>query len=372
MLRSDDEWLALADAFYTASLGDDWYSALEALALATGSRAGELIGVGSDKSIPFNVVTDLGEDWRQDFIAIGGGDPSVNPFVRNGGRAPELHVLQSAEFITPEERRKSRFMVEFASRHDMAHICLSPLVKNDGGLVGLAVLRSTSQGEIDAKQREVFTTIAPHVRAAVRMQMALEHQGAELMAGALETVGQAVFICDRLGQVRAMTAKAESIVGVGKSLKLRRGVLTALSRSETAALHIAIAKAVRGSTVSEAPSVSTLAVRGVDNGCVVLEVMPLPRREHTFGFEPRALVVCNQRRDCGDQIQSLLQSIHGLTTAEATVALMLAEGCSPERISAMRNTSLATVRTQIRAIYSKTGIHRQNELANLVATLRSG
>lgn len=149
MIQCDESWLSVADAFQAAALGaGSWLDALSKLAAATGSRAGQLIGLGAGHTVPFNWVTDFGRDWEEEFVAIGGGDPAANPFVRAGVQAAALKVLTSADFVTREERRSNHFL-DFTRRHDMPYICLTPLIKEGGTLVGLAVLRSANQGETD-------------------------------------------------------------------------------------------------------------------------------------------------------------------------------------------------------------------------------
>lgn len=66
---------------------------------------------------------------------------------------------------------------------------------------------------------------------------------------------------------------------------------------------------------------------------------------------------------------SLLQRLYGLTKSEAQVALlaMRGEGLSP--IAEKLSVSLTTVRTHLRHVFEKTGIHRQAELVRLLATL---
>lgn len=60
-----------------------------------------------------------------------------------------------------------------------------------------------------------------------------------------------------------------------------------------------------------------------------------------------------------------------LTGAEAKVASMIAAGSSPEEIAGDLQVSRETVRNQIKAIFGKTGTHRQSELAALVARTRA-
>lgn len=59
----------------------------------------------------------------------------------------------------------------------------------------------------------------------------------------------------------------------------------------------------------------------------------------------------------------LLRLQFGLTETEAAVAQQIAAGLGPEAIAAEHGTSLNTVRSQLKAVMSKTGTQRQNELA---------
>jgi len=371
MLCSDERWLSVTDAFYSAAIdGKGWNTALEGLAAASGSRAGELIGLGSAHTVPFNWVTDLGPDWVEAFLAIGGGDPRINPYVRVGSQARELEVLSSGQFISAEERRNGFFMNEHAVPWGLEYCCLTPLVKQAGMLVGLAVLRSGRQGEISEHQRAVFASIAPHVRAAVRMQMALEHQGAAIMANALESLSLAVFICDQLGTVRSMTPAAEKIVSQGTGLRLRQARLHANDPAETRALTDAIAVAAAGMRRPGNPLFGTVPLRSGPSP-LVLEVVPVPPRECNFGFEPRVLVVVRGTQPDTTRLRGLLQLLHGLTDAESDVAVHLTNGLAPEAVAAARHTSVGTVRAQIRSLYAKLGVSRQSELVSRLNQLKN-
>lgn len=371
MVQCDEDWLSVADSFQAAAIGNgSWQDALSGLARATGSRVGELIGIGSANAVPFNWVTGLGQDWVEEFVAIGGGDPAINPIVRNGAQAPVLKVLSSADFITPEERRNNVFLADHCRRHDIPHACLTPLIKESGMLVGLAVLRSARQGEIDARERAVFASLASHVRAAVKTQMALEHQGALLVAGAMEALSMAVFVCDRLGTVKAMTPAAETLASKGEAIRLKSGQLSGVWQIETTALTDAIDMAADVVTPPGGPRCSTVLMRGNAAQPLALDVVPLPRRNYAFDFEPRVLVVVRASESNAERTQLLLQSAYHLTAAEADVALRLSRGQSPETIADARGVSVGTVRVQIRTIFSKLDVHRQSELVARIKHLQ--
>ena len=64
-----------------------------------------------------------------------------------------------------------------------------------------------------------------------------------------------------------------------------------------------------------------------------------------------------------------LRAMFGLGAAEAEVALHLAEGMEVEAVAARRGTSVATVRSQIRAVLAKTATKGLRELSTLLLAM---
>ena len=58
-----------------------------------------------------------------------------------------------------------------------------------------------------------------------------------------------------------------------------------------------------------------------------------------------------------------------LTAAEARVARLIGGGLSPAEAASQIGNAEATVRTLLKRVYSKAGVERQSQLANLVARL---
>ena len=61
--------------------------------------------------------------------------------------------------------------------------------------------------------------------------------------------------------------------------------------------------------------------------------------------------------------------LFGLSKAEAELAIALLEGKHVEEIALERHVALSTVRSQLRSILRKTGLHRQGELVQLLGQL---
>lgn len=365
MLHNDEQWLSLADAFQSAAVtGNGWYAALDSLAKATGSRTGQLIHIGDDATVPLNIMTDLDPACNEAFIAMGGGDPRINPRVRAGMAAPTLRVLAESDFITQDECDRDPHYQEFAVPYDVPFICLSTLDRTPGMLTGLAVVRSKRDGHITEPQRSVFASLAPHVRAAVRTQNALEGHGAALLAGAMEALSIPAFVCDRAGFVRELTPAAEQLVQSSRGLQLKEGRLRACQASDAKALDDAIGRAAQGHVRPGAPLLRTVVVRVGDQDAapVVLDVIALPAQVSELTFTPRVLVVARGQNSTVERKAAILQAAFGMTNAESDIALQLCAGKTPETIATTRKVAVGTVRAQIKALLPKTGVKRQIEL----------
>jgi DNA-binding CsgD family transcriptional regulator len=369
LVRDDGHWVQLTDRFHAAAIdGKGWYPALEGLAEATGSVSGELICLGNDAAVHLNIMTNTSPELLEAFVAGAGGDPTVNPRVKAGMEAPVLQPRAESDFITPDEHKRHPHYQEFARPFDIPYICLATLDRPQDGLIGLAVTRTEKQGHINAQQRHVFASLAPHVRAAVRTHIALEGHGDALLSGALEAISIPAFICDGAGRVRELTPAAEAVVSSGRGLQLRGGSLRACLPADTQALTDAIANAVsklgRGSVAG--PRNGTVIVRrsAQDTAPLLLDVIALPHHRFGFTFVPRVLVLLRGEgvSVANDRRTTILRSVYGMTAAETEIALELLAGKSPEDIAAGRAASVATVRTQIKSVLTKAGARRQIEL----------
>ncbi len=372
MILDDQHWLSLVDSFQAAAFGrTDWYGALDNLAEATGSAHGQLIGLGADAAVPFNVVTKVDAGHTKAFAEAGGGNPLVNPRVNAGMNASVLQVLAESDFITPDEYKRNAHYQEFAVPMGIPYICLTTLERRDGMLIGLAVLRDKEQGHITDRQRHAFSSLAPHVRAAVRTQLALEGDGAALLVGAMEALSIPAFVCDRAGLVRALSPAAENLIAMDRGLKLKLGCLRAINPVDNKALVDAVNLAARGAVVGEPPLLNTVIIRhGPQNELsMVLDVIALPARQFEFSFAPRVLVLARGERGRDGRRAALLQAAYALTSAETDIAIQICDGKSPEEIAEARGVSVGTVRIQIKSILAKLGVKRQVELVARVSQL---
>ena len=359
---------ALANAFLSAPFeADGWDAALKRLAGETRSNRVQLIAFGGPRTFPFNWVTDPMPGFNEEFASIEGGSPAVN--WRVACASAPLELAWEDHYDEARRRLKSEVYDEFAERHDMPHGCQTVLFQTPEVFYGLAALRSRTDRPTTEADRNVFAHAAPHVLTAVKLQQALEHQGAAMIAGAFEAMNTAVFVCDRDGHVQALTCAAEAKLRKPGGLRLIRNKLVADRPDDDRALQSALRCVLDDSIPTPGGfqfwlQADPIALHG--NRC---EVLPLPRKEWTFGFEPRAIVAWHVSADIGETRQQQLRDLLGLTQAEAEIAILAANGSSREEIARTRGATANTVGSQLKSIFAKADVTREAELVALVNRL---
>jgi DNA-binding CsgD family transcriptional regulator len=360
MVTGDAQWLATIDAFHSAALGElSWEAALARFAQATGSRSAQLVGHHSNTSVVFNVWTNMDPA----LYATHADTVSINPRVKLAEVVPVLRIVSDMDFITTEQMRRDTFYQEYLYPFDIPFICLTPVEKSNGAVVALGAIRSRREGHISREQREIFASLAPHVRSAVRTHLALEGQSTAVLMGAMDALTMSVFVCDRSGRVRSLTPSAEALVSSDRGLQLKAGQLTPYAPADAKALGDAIDAAAIGLARMGPPATRTVIIRGRDPDLapLVLDVFPLASRSVGFNFDPRVLIVARGSRG-STRRAAVLQAAYALTPAEIRIAQLLAEGQSAELIAARRGVAVGTVRAQIKTIMAKVGVRRQVEL----------
>lgn len=343
-----------------------WVAALEALASATHSARAQLIGVGGPAQIIFNHVANPGDNQHAtEFVAINGGSPDVN--WRVALATQPFAVVHEAQYQALRGHRQFGVYNDFARKYDIMHGCQMVLANDASGLLALTTLRSEADGMSSPDDLALFGAIAPTVLKAIRLQQAVEHQGANLLAGALEAMDAAAILLGSAGTVIAMTPAAADLAGSQEVLAVRGGILRATDRASDARLQKGLAKLLGPASGMTAGRLWLASPNAASRG-LVCELFGLPARDWNFGAAPTVLVSL-RRLDGGDADITMLRQAFDLSPAEAEIAVLLAQGLSRDEIALRRQVSSQTVASQIKAIFRKADVRRQAQLVALVARL---
>lgn len=371
MIRDDDEWFSLTDAFMSAALGiRTWHPALERLADATGSAAAQLIELSVDGSVAYNLFTGLDPEIHVQYLAQDRARPVVNPRARASHHARVLRAVAESDFISAEEHANDPHYNEFARPWNIPYSCLVPVARDARSQVVLAVFRTEAQGHIGAKERAHFEAASGHVHGALRAQRALADQASGLAAGTLDALSLAAFVCTVDGRVTSITRGAEAAAPLGDFLLVSGGMLQAANPRDAAALAEAIRRA-GNPLVRPGPPVATALLLHARRDPVLTIAVDVFRMPGTPAeTEARVLVVVRGARRRRGDLAPLLRHACGLTEAEADVALALADGKDLEEIAGARRVGVATIRSQMKSLFAKLGVRRQAELVARLQSLR--
>lgn len=355
-------------AFLEAPFSEDgWLNALRLFAQATRSSRAQLIGIGDGATL-FNFMTDIDPCYQSEFLEIEAYRPDVNWRVAAVGRP--MKIVSELEYATTRAHMVSDIYDDHCHKWGGMFGAQTTLAEGNDGLIGLAIIRGEEEGKTNTHDRRVFADGAEHALAAVRMQRAMAHRGVQLLTGTLESLGLAAFLLDRDGRVAALTPQADALVSAqdGAVLRLRGGTLEAFRSNSV--LRTAIEQAL-APTMERSGQVQQIWLDSIreDTSGLRCEVIRLPRREFSFGFDPRVMLVMRSAADLPELALAPLRQALGLTKAEAQIAIRLANGAPRDTIAAERSSSPSTLATQIRSILSKGDVTREAELVALVNRL---
>jgi DNA-binding CsgD family transcriptional regulator len=357
----NDAW---ADLFLSAALEPHlWGDAIQAMARATGSRHGQLIGFGPGAAA-FNWISDIDESVIARSAAIDQHTPDLNFRIAADLVPGRPDIVHEAHYDIARKNLRADDYLDLCSDLDIFDGCHTRLVADRASMIGLALLRDSKDGRTGEEERAVFAAIAGHARTAVRLQKAIEEQGFALLAGTFEAMDRACWLLDATGRVGGMTPRADSLL-TSSRIRIVDGWLASDRPNESRA----ILRSVR--SVIERPGQPADPVALADEGggvAIMLEFHPLPARPWSLPFAPRAIAIARVGAPTDRHVQLLMRSFR-LTPAEADIAIRLAMGQTRPEIAAARGVSVGTLKVQLRSVYEKTGCNRESQLVRLVGLL---
>ena len=102
---------------------------------------------------------------------------------------------------------------------------------------------------------------------------------------------------------------------------------------------------------------------------LVLKALPVPPAARSPFLGARAVLVLNDLEGTAAVNPDMLGKVFELTPAQARLAGKLATGSSMETAAAEMGVTVETARSHLKAIFSRTGTHRQGELVALLNRL---
>ena len=309
-------------------------------------------------------------------------DPWAREGVRKGLMRTHNTVTDQA-LISQHDLQKEEIYPDLLVPMDTARICCHVVTVDEDSTIPrtyLSLYRGAGSRPFSEEERRLLNLLGPHVGQALRLSYRLDfaEMSRQSAYDALHEVRCGVVLLDVDKRIVFMNKRAEPLCA-GKRGLLAGGPLVegmtlhAIRSREDARLQRAIDAALRALVPLQEhqTAVGKVAIHAPDGSTAsVATVIPLPMSMRApTGPQARVVVFVDDLSSKRSTDDELLGTLYGLSPAECRVARALLTGDQPKLIADRFGVSENTIRTQIKAVYAKTGTRRMAVLIKLLSQL---
>lgn len=276
--------LALMNAPFEA---DGWRRAVDLVAKATGSGAAHLAAFGGPMFLSLDIFVGRDSERVDNYFSAPEACGAGNWRIRAVGRP--MTIQHERHYAEARASGGTEAYDDAVAALDMRLGCQSALINDQRNFLGLALLRGRREGPTDDIAYGRFQHLIRQVHRAVRVQLALDGEAAELMLGDLATMHCRLILLDRHGCLAALTPPAEELLDDQGPARLAGLQLQLCHAEEDRQLHRAMGRLL-ASDDGRGPVVHEMRVGRSEpfpHGQWQLSIIRLPLREHGLGFEPQ-------------------------------------------------------------------------------------
>lgn len=339
-----------------------WQQSLHTLSNIVGSAHASMIVRDTDRDLMtvnevVRPVQELFSAYEKEFHAL---DPG-KLFAHN--LSPGEWYIDARDFGEGAMQR-SPFYREFFHRFDLCSYAACLVERKPHYEVYFALQRSFSQGNFTPADVSALDWALPHMRSAMAMRD--RTIGLSTLA---QLSGQ---ILERLSfGVIAFSPERRVLLSNGIGERWVRRLAPAGKTGEWQ-LSRSLADMVTAACAPRSTVPAQAAIARHGNGASAqLIVLPLPP-SHIFALpwqQPAALVVIHEDAQAPAELPQLLREVYGLTPAETRLASLLATGMGLPEASERLHVRHETARSQLKAVFLKTGASTQARLTRLLTQL---
>lgn len=278
------------------------------------------------------------------------------PFLRARG------VATDEDLLTSDDVARHPYFQEFLAPCGLRWCALVKIAAGDE-FWSLSLQRSVEQGPFspeELQQLMAFSHRAGSV-AALATMLGMARAGAAL--DAFTASGTAAIMIGKDGSVLGMNRAAESLQAHGLVVNGRH--VSSIDKSATDALNRALQALLRNQP--SARSVPPIALRRTQGRPLMAYPVRLPHVSYNSLAPCQAIIILVDPDTQRQPPDIHLRTTFALTGAEARLASMMSAGEPLEAVADRCRISYQTARNELKAVFAKTGTHRQTELVSLLA-----
>lgn len=291
-------------------------------------------------------------------------DPCVTEARKIGIGTPVL----SQDMIAPEVFLNSEVYNDYSRRIGVFHLVGAMLPVGSGAVAGIGIHRPYKAGTFDLQDKQTIALLVPHLTRALRIYRKMH--GLELQGGiglaALEAMAVGVMVVDATGKLLFSNTVAERLLQKGQGITVSHGHLRAQSAERNLVLQHTIREAIAGFS-GRSSHAGMLVLQRRDALPLSLLISPAPGyRLGADLLQATAIIFVNNPDDRITPAEAALATQFRLTPAEARLTAAMLDGEHVDDYAIRTGLSPHTVKTQLKAVFAKTGCGRQSDLMRIV------
>jgi DNA-binding CsgD family transcriptional regulator len=271
----------------------------------------------------------------------------------------EPRFLTDLDAFTMEELATDDYYQNFLKPRGMGWCVGTSIRSPSGDTLVFSIEKALAKGPVPENVASELDQLRPHLARASLLSGRIGLERARATVAAFETMGLPAAVLTARGRALVVNPAMS-----GFATEIRIGARDAMQFTNSSAQAM-----FSGTIESRGPQQGcSIPVPGAGtNAPFVAHIAPL-RGAGRDVFTGAAFLlyvtpVAQQNPPAGE----LLQALFDLSPAEARVARLIAEGQAVDSIAGTLSVTLNTVRTQLKSIFTKTGVGRQAELASLLS-----
>jgi DNA-binding CsgD family transcriptional regulator len=272
-------------------------------------------------------------------------------------------VVIDQDILTPEDMDRSDYYAHAVSPFGFRWFAAVGF-SAESALWALVIQRTREEGSFDRDAADALGALVPQLTQAATLSRAVGKVALSSVTRALDLVKQPAIALDRLGLVIEANSSAHTIFDDDFYIKKRR---LKLSDGQGQKAFDDLCDRLRAITDREALTFAPIVVRRRDKRPLIIRTTAIDGAARTPFLGARALLVVSDPGCIAEAKSELLARALSLSPSEGRLASLLATGRSLEQAADQLGISYQTARNHLKAVFAKTGTHRQGELVILLS-----
>lgn len=275
-------------------------------------------------------------------------------------------VFTDQEITTAEERAWQPYYGELLNPYDIPWFAGAGFRAGQATWV-LSVQRTARQGPFEEDETRLLGGLSQYLTEAATLSTAVGRLALSSAANALGAISHPAIAVDNLGMVIEANPAMGSMLNEDIYIRNNRLVISdPLAQSALDALGLRMTASTDAKAFGDC---EPIVIRRRTAAPVVVRTLPVPAAARSPFVGARAILTFETLEPRRPPDAELLAKAFSLTPAEARLAALLAAGKSLSAAAEEFGITRATARIQLKAVFAKTGTHRQSELVALLARL---